>query len=57
MSLLEVVLKVVAAVLLGMGSLLIVRALYLSDTLDASSAEPTRPASQPAAKADYPKAA
>lgn len=53
MSLLEVV----AAVLLVVGSLVVLRAVYLADTLDLEPAEPSQPALEPMAQTDYPKAA
>lgn len=50
-------LEVLAAVLLGLGSVLVLRAVYLADALEPSSAEPAQPASGPTAGVDYPKAA
>jgi hypothetical protein len=50
-------LEAVAAVLLVVGSLVVLRAVYLADTLEPEPAEPSRPAVEPVAQADYPKAA
>ena len=56
MSLLEVLVEVVGAVLLGLGSLLVFRVVYLADALDGPS-ESRQPASDASAAVDYPKAA
>ena len=50
-------LEAVAAVLLIVGSLVVLRAVYLADTLDLEPAEPAQPALSPIAQTDYPKAA